>query len=477
MPGPVLSDVKRVRAGRRRRFGTLLSMDHEPWHEPLVALRRREERRYVERHPRSAAQAAAAAPHYLFGLPMHWMRDWPLPHPLFLEAATGQHLRCADGHDYLDFCLGDTGAMFGHGPAPVARVLAEQGGRGLTAMLPGVNLAEVGAMLACTFRLPRWQVVLSASDANRFVLRWARAVTSRPRVLVFDGCYHGTVDDTLVDLDRDGRTVNRASLLGQVHELGQGTVVVPFNDLGAVRRALARGDVACVLTEPALTNCGLVLPAPGFLEGLQRLCREHGTLLVLDETHTLSTGLGGYAAVHGLAPDACVIGKAIAGGVPCAVYGFTEALAERMARAKEAAPPGHSGIGTTLSASLLALASLRANLAEVMTAEAYERMLTQASRLERALAAVIERRRLGWNVTRLGARMELQFCAAPPTDGAAARAAFDQPLAAALQLYLLNRGLVVTPFHNMLLVPPMASDEAVDRVAATVDAFAAEVFG
>jgi len=441
----------------------------------VAAMRRGEAARYVASHPRSAALAAASAPHWLYGLPMHWMCDWPLPHPLFVERAQGAEIVCADGHRYADFCLGDTGAMFGHAPAPVARALAAQGAQGLTAMLPGTALAEVGAALSRVFGLPRWQLALSATDANRFVLRWARAVTGRPRVLVFDGCYHGTVDDTLVDLDRDGRTVARASLLGQVQPPAATTVAVPFNDLDAVERVLSVGDVACVLTEPALTNCGLVPPAPGFIEGVQAACRRHGSLLVLDETHTVSTALGGWGRAHGVEPDMLVVGKAVAGGVPCAVYGFGDALAGRMAAAKGAAAPGHSGIGTTLSASLLALAALRATLAEVMTVEAYAAMTSRAAALADGLQAVVRDAGLPWCVTRLGARMELQFRATPPCSAAEARAAADDALAATLHLYLLNRGVLVTPFHDMFLVAPQTRTDDVARVPALLAGFLAEL--
>ncbi|WP_119287297.1 transaminase [Azohydromonas sediminis] len=453
----------------------MISTPPVPDPQRLRALHERERRRYVDTHPRSAALAAASAPHFLWGVPLHWMRDWALPHPLFVEHAQGHRVHCVDGHAYVDFCLGDTGAMFGHSPPPIAQAVAAQAARGLTAMLPGAMLAAVGEALQRVFGLPRWQVTLSASDANRFVLRWARAVTGRRKVLVFDGCYHGTVDDTLVDMAGDGRTLTRASLLGQVHDLALGTVVVPFNDAAAVDAALARGDVACVLTEPALTNCGLVPPAPGFLDAVQASCRRHGALFVLDETHTVSSGLGGYARVHGLAPDAVIVGKAVAGGVPCAVYGVTDDLARRMMAAKDAAPEGHSGIGTTLSASLLALAALQASLEHVMTADAYARMETTAAALQAALEGVVQRRGLPWSVTRLGARMELQFCPQPPNDAAAARAAMDEALERALHLFLLNRGVLVTPFHNMLLVPPMAGADDVAAVAQALDDFLAEV--
>ena len=441
----------------------------------IDALQRREERLYRERHPRCAALAAAAAPRFLYGLPMHWMRDWPVPHPLFVARATGARLECADGHRHADFCLGDSGAMYGHSPAPVAQALAAQSANGLTAMLPGERLAATGEALRQVFGLPQWQLALSASDANRFVIRWARAVTGRPRVLVFDGCYHGTVEDTLVDLAPDGKTLARASLLGQLHDLASGTVVVPFNDEAALERALARGDVACVLTEPALTNCGMVLPLPGFMAAVQAHCRRHGAWFVLDETHTLSTGLGGYARGRGLAPDVLVVGKAVAGGLPCAVYGFTDALAERMQAAKAASPEGHSGIGTTLSASLLTLAALHANLTQVMTADAHRRMDAGAARLSTGLQAAIDRARLPWCVVRLGARVELQFRERPPVDAAQARSAMSDELSRTLHLYLLNRGVIVTPFHGMWLVAPSTGTAELDRAVRALDDFVSEL--
>ncbi|MGD9834212.1 MAG: aspartate aminotransferase family protein [Piscinibacter sp.] len=423
-------------------------------HHALAALHAQETQRFIDTHPRSVALSGEDAAHYLFGVPLHWMRDWPTPATLHVQRAEGNRLWCADGHEYLDFCLGDTGAMFGHSPAPVARAIAAQAQRGLTAMLPSTLTSEVGRRLAECFGLPRWQVTLSASDANRFVLRWARAVTGRRKVLVFDGCYHGTVDDTLVDMDAQQRTITRASLLGQVHDLALGTVVVPFTDIAAVEAALARGDVACVLTEPALTNCGLVPPQPGFLAQLQAACRRHAALFVLDETHTVSSGWGGHARVEGLSPDFIVVGKAVAGGLPCAVYGFTEAMNGRMETAKHAAPDGHSGIGTTLSANLLAMAALHASLGEVMTAAAYDQMLATAAAVEARLRETLQQHGAPWTVTRLGARMELQFCTEPPANAVQARAAMDEGVERALHLWLLNRGIVITPFHNMLLVSP-----------------------
>ncbi len=427
------------------------------------ALLSAERARFAATHPTSMALAEAAQAHYLFGVPLHWMRDWPSPATLFVAQAQGAQLTCADGLRYADFCLGDTGALFGHSPPPLAQAIAEQAARGLTCMLPTTRSAAVGQALQRVFGLPMWQLALTASDANRFVLRWARALTQRPMLLVFDGCYHGAVDDTLVDLDRaSGATRPRASVLGQVHDHADFTRVVPFNDPAALEAALAPGDVACLLAEPALTNFGLVPPAPGFWDAARALCRRHGALFVCDETHTLSTAPGGYARAHGLAPDLLVVGKAVAGGLPCAVYGFTHEVARRMAAAKAAAPEGHSGIGTTLSGNALALAALEAALEHLHTLENYDRMLRTATTLEAGLRQRIATARQPWTVTRLGARMELQFMDHTPRDAQDVRDHAQPEFESLVHLFMLNRGVLLTPFHSMLLVSP-ATTEAETR--------------
>lgn len=426
-----------------------------------------ESQRFRAAHPRCAALHAQAQRHFLFGVPMHWMADTPAPFPLFVDAAQGARLVDADGHEIIDFCLGDTGAMFGHSPAPIARTLAEFGAQGATTMLPSAVALEVAALLEARFGLPMWQFTATASDANRFLLRWARAITGRPCILVFHGCYHGTVDDTFIDLAEGGGTRMRASLLGQVHDLTPTTRVVEFNDSAALEAALAPGDVACVLTEPVLTNVGMVLPEPGFLQTLRALTRRHGTLLAFDETHTISCGPGGYTRADGLPdPDMLVLGKPIAGGTPGAAYGFSAEVGARMQAVKAAAAPGHSGIGTTLSAGLLTLRLMRTMLAEVMDEPAYARMFTTATRVAEGLQAQIAARALPWSVTRIGARCEVQFRPTPPRNGSEARAAFRHDLEAALQLALLNRGVLLTPFHNMVLACPAHTAQDADTLVA-----------
>jgi len=422
-----------------------------------------ERKRYLDLHPRSIELSQRANQHFLYGVPMHWMNDWGTPVPLFVKQAQGAHFSCADGIDYSDFCLGDTGAMFGHSPPAVAKAMSAQANNGFTAMLPSTQAPAVGEALSDFFGLPYWQLATTATDANRFVLRWARAITNRKKLLVFDGCYHGTVDDTEVDV-ADGKTINRTSLLGQVYDLGLYTMAVPFNDLAAVEYELDKGDVACLLTEPALTNCGMVLPNAGFIEDLRALTTKYGSLLILDETHTISTGRGGWAKNNGVRPDFLVVGKPIAGGLPAAAYGFSAEVAARMKTAKDNAPLGHSGIGTTLSGNLMTIAAIYATLAETATEAAYGHMLSLASLLEQQLSTSIKAHNLPWNITRLGARLELQFCENIPINARQARGAQNDILESAIHLYLLNRGVLLTPFHNMMLVCPVTSQDDVNKL-------------
>jgi len=424
--------------------------------------------RYETANPRSHALAATSAEHLMFGVPLHWMNDWATPFPLQVAQAQGARLVDVDGNERVDFCLGDTGAMFGHSPPAVTAALQRQAERGLTTMLANEDAAVVSALLAERFGLPKWQFAMTATDANRFVLRWLRAATGRKVLLVFNGCYHGTVDDVFVDLV-DGRPQQRGSLLGQVHDLTQTTRVVEFNDLAALEAALAPGDVACVLAEPVMTNIGMVLPEPGFWERAVELIHHHGSLLVMDETHTISSGPGGYARAHGLTPDAVVVGKPLGGGMPCAAYGFSAELAARAEAAKRAAPPGHSGVGTTLTANLLAMAAMRATLTELMTPAVFATLDMRCTRLADGLRAAVARHRLPWCVTQVGARCEFQFCVTPPRNGSEAGAAMDDALEQALHLALLNRGVMITPFHNMMLVCPDTTDADVDQLLTAFD--------
>jgi glutamate-1-semialdehyde 2,1-aminomutase len=430
-----------------------------------------ERARFVVEHPRSIAMAKAASAVWRGGAPMHWMNDWASPSPIFAAQGVGAQVTDVDGKLYDDFCLGDTPAMFGHGDASVAAAVADQIRRGAGFMLPTASAVIVGKLLAERFGLPLWQTATTASDANRAAIRWARAVTRRPVVLVFDGCYHGMVDDVFVVL-RDGQAAMKPGLLGQVHDLTATTRVVPFNDPAALEAALAPGDVAAVLAEPVMTNCGMILPESGLHDALRRLTRDAGTLLILDETHTISTGPGGYTRAYDLEPDVFVLGKAVAGGVPAAVWGVTAELSARMDEAQARIGSGQSGIGTTLSGNALAMAAMRAMLSEVMTDAAYARMLAGAERLVAGLREVIAARKRPWSVVDVGARVELVFADPPPNNAAAMRKVLDHGAVEALHLWLINRGVLIAPFHNMMLVSPVTDDAAIDRLVAAVDGFA-----
>jgi glutamate-1-semialdehyde 2,1-aminomutase len=431
----------------------------------LAAFMESEQAAYACVRPRSAKLHAQGPNGYYAGTPMHWMLDWPTPFPMVIATAKDAHLTDIDGITLADFCLGDTGSMFGHSPEPVVRAIERQLRQGLTYMLPTEEALRVGSLLAERFSLPHWQVATTASDANRFALRVARAVTGRSKVLVMHGCYHGAVDETYVALEQ-GRAVNRAGLIGQTIDLTTDTKIVEFNDVEALTRELADGDVACVITEPVLTNCGMVLPAPGYHDALRRLTRATGTLLLIDETHTISTGPGGYTRTHHLQPDLFVLGKPIAGGIPASVWGFTSDVAKRWDQIRRDKAEGHSGLGTTLSANALAMAAMHAVLTEVMTDEAYAHMELLAERLATGLSAVIFQHQVPWHVVRVGARIEFVCACGPLKNGSEALRAHVPELEQAMHLGLLNRGCLVAPFHNMMLTCPSTTAHQVDALIA-----------
>ena len=440
----------------------------------IAAIFEAERESYVSLHPRSLALAGRGIAGFYQGVPMHWMRDWSMPYPFLVESARGAVLRDVDGNEYADFCLGDTGSMFGHSPPAVVEAIERQAGKGLTYMLPTEDAIEVGRLLAERFGLPHWQVATTATDANRFALRVARAVTGRSKILVFNGCYHGTVDETFVRLV-DGRAVNRPGLLGQAADLTQLARVVEFNDLPALEAALAHGDVACVIAEPVMTNSCMVLPDPGFHAELRRLTRAAGTLLLIDETHTISTGPGGYTRALGLEPDLFVLGKPVAGGVPASVWGFTDEVARRLNAVRDQTPPGHSGMGTTLSANALSLAAMRATLERVMTVEAYAHMEALAARLATGLQLVVTTYGVPWHVVRVGARVEFICAPGPLRNGTEAEAAHAPGFEQAVHLALLNRGCLIAPFHNMMLVSPATTAAQVETLVQAFESVVASL--
>jgi glutamate-1-semialdehyde 2,1-aminomutase len=445
-------------------------------HERAAAILERELERFEREHPRSGELSRRAASSLLAGVPMHWMVRWPGAWPVYAEEARGARFRDVDGIEYVDFCLGDTGAMTGHSPEPVVRAVAEQAARGITLMLPSEEALWVGEELGRRFGLPRWQFALTATDANRFAIRLARHVTGRPKVLVFNWCYHGSVDETFATL-HDGRVVEREANIGPPVPLAETTRVVEWNDVEALRRELAHGDVACVLAEPALTNIGIVHAQPGFHDALRAATRETGTLLVIDETHTLCAGPGGYTAAHGLDPDLLTVGKAIGSGIPSAAYGFSAEVADRIEASIGRDESDVGGIGGTLAGNVLSLAAVRATLEHVLTDEAFARMIALGERFEAGVQGVIDAKGLPWHVTRLGCRVEYLFRAERPVTGSEAAAGGDHLLDKLLHLYALNRGILLTPFHNMALMSPATTEADVDLHTQAFGGIAAELTG
>ncbi|HEY0317499.1 MAG TPA: transaminase [Solirubrobacterales bacterium] len=420
-----------------------------------------EEALFRERHSRSRELFEQGAADLLAGVPMSWMARWTGPHPVYLDHAEGAEVTDVDGHTYADLCLGDTGAMAGHAPAPVLEAVADRYSRGATAMLPTEDAGWVAAELSRRFGPLRWQFTLTATDANRFAIRIARHLTARPKVLVFNYCYHGTVDESFASL-RDGN-------VGAPVPLAETTRVVEFNDLAALERELAAGDVACVLTEPALTNIGIVLPEEGFHEGLRELTAAAGTLLIIDETHTLSAGPGGCTSRWGLRPDMVTLGKAIAGGVPAGAFGLSPELGERLLGAPDADVEDTGGVGGTLAGNALSLAAARATLSQVLDDSAWESTEPLATRLVAGIEEALRRHDIPWHVVQLGCRAEYRFSPQPPRNGGEAAELGDDELERYLHLYALNRGVLITPFHNMALIAPSTRPDHVDRHSEVFD--------
>ncbi|HET8527002.1 MAG TPA: aspartate aminotransferase family protein [Actinomycetota bacterium] len=437
----------------------------------------RELERFERDHPRSRELFESARDTLLAGVPMPWMSEWAGPYPVFVAEAHGAGFTDVDGREYVDLCLGDTGAMTGHAPKEAVAAIARQAANGITHMLPTEDAAWVGREMGRRFGLPFWQFCLTATDANRFTIRLARAITARPKILVFNFCYHGSVDETIVTIE-DGVAGPRVGNIGPPIDPNETTRVVEFNDVDALEEALAHGDVACVLAEPALTNIGIVLPEPGYHDALRRLTREHGTFLVIDETHTICAGPGGATRAWGLEPDFLTIGKPLASGVPAACYGMSAAVAERAQAYLDSLPTTDvGGVGGTLSGNALSLAAMRATLEHVLTDEAFERMIALGERWAKGVKAAIEEHELPWEVQRLGCRAEYWFTPTPPRNGGQAAASEDHDLMRFTHLYALNRGVLLTPFHNMALMSPATTEADVDAHSAVFGEMAAELAG
>ena len=444
----------------RKRLKQLTEIEHE---------------RFLANHPKSGALFEAGNANMPNGVPMSWMAKWPGPYPVFVESAKGARFTDVDGNTYIDFCLGDTGAMTGHSPDATVAAIREQVGKGITAMLPTADAAIVSAELARRFGLPLWQFTVSATDANRHVIRYSRMITGRSKIIVIDRCYHGSVDETFATLDETGNTVAREGNIGAPVALDVTTRVVEFNDVTGMEKALAHGDVAAILMEPAMTNVGIVLPKAGYLEAVQALAKKYETILIIDETHTISVGPGGMTAQRGLKPDFLTVGKAIAGGIPTGVFGMSQVIADSIKYMVELEIVDTGGIGGTLAGNALSLAAMRATLTQVLTQTNFNHMIELGKLWCDGVDAVIREFELPWSCNRLGARGEYIFASTPPLTGAEAHNAGDFELEQYIHLRMLNDGFLITPFHNMALMCPQTTATDVDAHSRAFRAMCAEL--
>jgi len=428
----------------------------------LKSLMAKERQKFVDERPKSKALFERASKSLLAGVPMNWMMKWAGAFPPFVREAQGAHFYDVDGHRYIDLCLGDTGAMTGHSPSATVSAVTQQVGRGITLMLPSEDAIWVAEELQKRFALPFWQFALTATDANRFSIRLARHITGRSKILVFNWCYHGTVDESFITL-HDGVAEARRGNIGPPVDPPVTTKVVEFNDADALEEALKPGDVACVLAEPVMTNVGIVHPQPGYHQAMRDITRKYGTLLIIDETHTICAGPGGYTRAQNLQPDFLVFGKPIAGGVPGAAYGFTEQVAQCISARQSLEDCDTGGIGGTLAGNALSLAAMRATLDKVLTAPAFERMIPMATRWKAGVEKAIKDFGVPWHVTQLGCRAEYLFAAQEPRNGTEAHDAMDFELERYLHLYAMNRGVLLTPFHNMALMCPATAPDDIDH--------------
>ncbi len=431
--------------------------------EKVIQLLDCERRNFIERHPRSRALFEKAGKSLLGGVPMNWMVKWAGGFPVFVEAAKRSYFTDVDGHRYLDLCLGDTGAMTGHAPDQSIGAIVDRVCRGTTFMLPTEEVLLLGTELQRRFGLPYWQFALTATDANRFSIRLARHITGRSKILVYNWCYHGTVDESFITLHQDGRVTPRQGNLGPPVDPAVTTKVIEFNDTEALEKALQDEDVACVLAEPVMTNIGIIHPDPGYHLILRELTRKTGTILIIDETHTICAGPGGYTALHGLEPDMFTLGKPIASGIPAAVYGCSEDIARRITELTTVEDSDTGGIGGTLAGNALSIAAMRATLENVLTTEAYEITIPLAERFVAGVEEVIKEFGRPWNVTQLGCRAEYWFRPEPARNGSEAAEAVDPELDSYMHLATLNRGILMTPFHNMALISPQTTVEDINR--------------
>ena len=443
----------------------------------VKALERAENARFAAERPRSLALLQRGGESMPRGVPMSWMDDLYEHAPVWVTEGQGAYFTDVDGHRYLDMYIADASGFCGHAPPPVVEAVSRRIARGSQFLLPSELAIAVAEHLVVRYRMPKWQFTSSATQANVEVIRLAREMTDRETILVFDGKYHGELDATLVILE-DGRVVPESR--GLPDWVSGKTRVISFNDVDALRAALAPADVAAVLAEPAMTNAGFLLPHEGYHDSLRELTRESGTLLALDETHSLITSYGGLCGRWDLEPDFLTVGKSIAAGVPLAAYGMSDAIGALIA------PPAQSrnvsgafvdevATGGTLFANALSMAAGHAALTEILTEEAFDRTAALGERMADGLRGAIEAEGLGWSVVQVGGHAFYFFCPEPPADAAGSRAADDPDLRALMRVFMANRQVWESGWWLGPSVSVAHAEADVDRYLAVFAEFLAAV--
>ncbi len=431
--------------------------------ERVRSLKNSEDARFAAEHPQSAALLARGRGVMPNGVPMSWQVGSYHHLPIWVADGKGARFTDVDGHTYHDFNIADMSMFCGYGPEPLVRAVADRMARGNQFLLPNEDAIVVSELLRDRFGLPKWQYTSSATHANTEAIRVARVMTGRDRVLMFDGKYHGHLDEALVELDDDGRVVPEER--GVPSDTPSGTVLVQFNDPAALATALERRDIAIVLTEPAITNnIGLLMPAPGFHDELRRITRETGTLLAIDETHTQVVGPGGLTRQWGLRPDFVTIGKSVAGGLPFGAWGMTDEIAEVLVQRKGADGERANLVATggTIFGNALAMAAARSVMTEILTPEAYAHTGRLGAMLASGMRASVQAHGLPWHVHHLGPRSGYTFQPVPIRNGAEGRACADEMLTRLIRAWLANRGVWEAIVGAGPVCPVPAVDEDVD---------------
>lgn len=417
--------------------------------EKLSAQLELERKSYLEKHGKSLQQKEKRREVLLYNAPMNWMQQWPLDFPVTVERGEKHKITDVDGNEYIDFCLGYSAAFPGHGIGEVGKALSGTMEGGMVYTMPSALDAEAGALLKERFGQDYWGFALSATDANRFIIKLCREITGRQKILVFNGCYHGTVEETFA-MGEDGKTRTREGNIGIGVDTAKTTTAIEFNDLNALEAELRKEEYACLMMEPVMTNCGIIHPAAGYLETAKALCGKYGTVFIIDEAHTITGDFRGYARKHNLGPDVLILGKCIGGGFPAGAYGVSENIKKRIDAIIRVEYSDTSGIGGTMTGSVMAMAGIKAALTYALTEENYIKAGFNTEMIAEGIRRIIDDNGLCWSVVTLGARFDVWFMEKPGRNAAEAFECHDADLYEYIFTALINRGYIMSPYWNIL---------------------------